>query len=79
MWKHMPVIPALLKLAYENWNFVGYVDCTLRHVLKITYLKYENQVSSCLLFPDRFKQQEWGVPDYNPCTHVTTHVSFLTS
>jgi hypothetical protein len=53
MCKHMPVIQALLKLTYEDWNFESYVDYTVRYVLKIKYLKYEKQVASCLLFPDR--------------------------
>lgn len=34
-------------------KLVGYVDYKVRHVLKRKYLKYENQVTSCLLFPGR--------------------------
>ena len=41
MCKHMPVILVLLKLTYEYWNFVEYVQYTVRHVPNIKYLKYE--------------------------------------
>lgn len=76
MCKHMPVILALLKLTYEYWNFVDYI---VSHVLKTKYQKYEKQVSSWLLFPDRLQKQEWGIPDYDLCIQVTTCVSHLTS
>ena len=73
----MPVIVALLKLSNKTlWDYVYYTE---RHILKITYFKDEKLVSSCLLFQHNVQTKEGGIPDYDPCTQVATHVSLLTS